>query len=449
MFQTGENVMKILKHAALAALTAGVLFAGTASTGFAASNIDARLEALENELRALRAEVAERDAKIAAMEEKTAKIDAIAAKTDDMPTFKPNKLEMESADGQFSMGIAGRIQADAYAIDDDNSALNPMGNGAQLRRARLGAYGKMFGDWQYKFEVEYAGNKVAIKDAFVQTGLTDNLKVRVGHFKEFYGIDHLTSDNYVTFMERALSSVYWPDESVGAGLIYGDGELYGLQAGLYSRGVASGGAGGTTDWSLTGRGYVAPKVGSGIVHMGLNGSWRSFESSATTNFEQRPESHLAEKVLRSGNIASPSSEVRFGPEIAAVFGPFSAQAQYDWSEIDRNGGLSSVSTEGGYAEASWFVTGESRNYDIGTGAFGRTKATNAIQLAARVSHLKLDDAAFTDVRRGTENNVTLGANYFFNPNVRLILNWVHAKVDYVASPDETYNIVQSRLQLDW
>ena len=434
--------MKTLKHAALAALTAGVLFAGTASTGFAASNIDARLEALENELRALRSEVAARDAKIAAMEEKTAKID-------DMPKFKPNKLEMESADGQFSMGIAGRIQADAYAIDDDNSTLNPMGNGAQLRRARLGAYGKMFGAWQYKFEVEYAGNKVAIKDAFVQTGLTDDLKVRVGHFKEFYGIDHLTSDNYVTFMERASSSVYWADESMGVGLLYGDGKLYGLQGGVYARGVASGGAGGTTDWSATGRGYVAPKVGSGIVHLGLNGSYRSYETSATTNFEQRPEAHLAEKVLRTGNIASPSSETRFGPEIAAVFGPFSAQAQYDWSEIDRAGGLPSISTEGGYVEASWFVTGESRNYDVKSGAFGRPKATNAIQLAARYSHLKLDDAALTDARRGTMDNFTLGANYHFNPNVRLMVNWVHSSVDYVASKDETYNVVQSRLQLDW
>ena len=302
--------MKTLKRAAFAALTASVLFAGTTSTGFAATNIDARLEALENELRALRAEVAERDAKIAAMEEKTAKID-------EMPKFKPNKLEMESADGQFSMGIAGRIQADAYAIDDDNSTLNPMGNGAQLRRARLGAYGKMFGAWQYKFEVEYAGNKVAIKDAFVQTGLTDDLKIRVGHFKEFYGVDHLTSDNYVTFMERASSSVYWPDESMGVGLLYGDGEFYGLQGGVYARGVASGGTGGTTDWSATGRGYVAPKVGSGVVHLGLNGSLRSYESSATTNFEQRPEApspkrFCAPAILRA-RPAKPASARKSPP----------------------------------------------------------------------------------------------------------------------------------------
>lgn len=100
-------------------------------------------------------------------------------------------------------------------------------------------------------------------------------------------------------------------------------------------------------------------------------------------------------------------------------------------------------------EASWFVTGESRNYDVKSGTFGRPKATNAIQLAARYSRLKLEDAALTDARRGTMDNITLGANYFFNPNVRLMLNWVRADTDYTASTDETYNIVQSRLQLDW
>lgn len=434
--------MNFLKKSVLTTAAVAALTFGASSASFASGNVDARIEALETALKELRAEVAARDAKIDAMEKKTAAIDT-------MPKFKPNKLEMESADGKFSMGIAGRVQADAYAIDDGGSTLNPMGNGAELRRVRFGAYGKMFGDWQYKFEAEYAGDKIAVKDAFIQTGLADNLNVRLGHYKEFYGIDNLTSDNYVSFMERSVSSVYWPEEAMGAGLLYSDGKLFGVQAGLFSPGVANGGAGGTTDWSATGRAYVAPKVGSGIVHVGLNGSYRGYETSTTTKFEQRPEAHMAEKVLRTGNIASPSSEIRFGPEIAAVFGPFSAQAQYDWSEIDRADGLGSVSTEGGYVEGTWFVTGESRNYNVKTGAFGRPKATNALQLAARYSHLDLNDPALTDARRGTENNITLGGNYYFNPQVRLMLNWVHAKVDYAASADETYNIVESRIQLDW
>src|SRR3546814_7819375 len=100
-----------------------------------------------------------------------------------------------------------------------------------------------------------------MKDAFVQTSLTDTLNIKLGHYKEFYGIDNLTSDNYVSFMERSVSSVYWPEEAMGAGAMYSDGKLFGLQAGLFSPGVANGGAGGPTYWSVPGRASVAPKGG--------------------------------------------------------------------------------------------------------------------------------------------------------------------------------------------
>lgn len=434
--------MKFLKKCILTMAAVAALSLGTTGATFANDNVNARIEALEAALKELRAEVVARDEKIAAMEVKTAEIDK-------MPVFSDTKLEMESRDGKFAMGISGRIQADAYAIDDDDSTVNPMGNGMEFRRVRLAVAGKMFGDWRYKLEADYAGNAISIADAYIETDLAEGLGIRAGHFKEYYGLENLSSDNYNTFMEASLASIYTPSQVMGVGMTYTDGKLFGVQGGFFTPGVANGGVGESSDWSTTGRAYIAPKVGSGIIHVGLSGSYRGFESSATTKFEQRPEAHAAEKVLRTGNITNPVNEVRFGPELAAIFGPVTVQGEYSWSEIERANGLASVSTEGGYAEASWFVTGESRNYGVKTGTFGRTKATNAIQLAARFSHLALDDQALTDARRGVENNVTLGANYYFNPNVRLMLNYIRADVDYTAAKDETYNIVQSRLQLDW
>ncbi|MES1989562.1 MAG: porin [Pseudomonadota bacterium] len=436
--------MTTLKKCILTLTTIASLTIGVTTASFASDDVNARIEALESALKELRNEVKARDEKIAAMEIRTAEIDK-------MPKFSNSKLEMESHDGKFSMGIAGRIQADAYAIDDAGSSKNPMGNGMELRRVRLGAYGKMYGDWKYKFEVEYAGDKVTVKDAFIETTLAKNLNIRAGHFKEYYGIDNLTSDNTITFMERALSNVYWPEEAMGVGLTYTDGKFWGAQAGIFTPGVVNGGTTDDTDWAATGRIYAAPEVAGGKVHVGLNGSYRSSESSLTTatKFEQRPESHIAEKTLRTGNITNPDSETRFGPEVAANFGAVTVQAQYDWSTIERLNGAPAVSTDGGYVEASWFVTGEKRNYSVKTGTFSRTDATNAIQLAARVSHLDFSDAALTDARRGVQDDVTFGANYYFNPNVRLMLNYVLADLDYTVGADETYNIVQSRIQLDW
>jgi phosphate-selective porin OprO/OprP len=37
----------------------------------------------------------------------------------------------------------------------------------ELRRARLGVEGVVFYDWKYKFEVDFAADEVAVKDAYV------------------------------------------------------------------------------------------------------------------------------------------------------------------------------------------------------------------------------------------------------------------------------------------
>lgn len=425
----------ILTLATIASLTIG---ATTAS--FASDDVNARIEALEAALKELRNEVKARDEKIAAMEIKTAEIDK-------MPKFSDKKLEVQSADGKFSMGIGGRVQFDAYAMD--GSALNKQGNGMEVRRARFNVSGKIDGSWNYKLEAEYAGSAFSITDAYIEHVFGNGFAVKAGHFKEYYGIENLTSDANNTFMESALSSIYTPAQNMGIGATYTDAKLFGVQAGFFTPGISNGGAGGTSDWAVTARAYAAPHISSGVVHFGLNSSYRGYEASTTTKFEQRPEAHAAEKVLRTGNISNPTNETRFGPEMATIFGPVAVQGEYTWSTIERGLGLPSVSTEGGYAEASWFVTGESRNYSVKTGSFGRPKATDAIQLAVRYSHLDLSDPALSDIRNGVENDVTVGGSYYFNPQVRLMLNYIRADVDYTTAPSEAYNIVESRLQLDW
>ena len=61
-------------------------------------------------------------------------------------------LKVETSDGQFSFQPFGRLHYDAAWYDQDKSH---MGDGSQLRRARLGMTGKMFGDWQYKVEADF------------------------------------------------------------------------------------------------------------------------------------------------------------------------------------------------------------------------------------------------------------------------------------------------------
>ncbi|HEY4344062.1 MAG TPA: porin [Parvibaculum sp.] len=457
--------MHFLKKSLLATAAVAAFTFGASSASFASDDVDARIQALETSLQQLRAEVAARDAKIDAMEKKTAVIDTL-------PKFKSNKLEMESSDGKFSIGLGGQLQADAYLID--GGSLIPMGNGAEIRRGRMNVYGKMFGDWRYKFEADFApaaysyGNTtVAITDAFIEHDVTKNLLVRVGNQYEPFGLNVQTSDRFNTFMEYALPNVLWPSRSLGASLAYGDGKNYGLQGGFFTKGIQNGGiqnGSNSTNWALTGRAFYVPiNTGHTVLHVAMNGSYRGLESGSVT-FNAIPEAHGANYTL-AAKATNASNEMRFGPELALVYGPVALQAEWTFDRIQRSIGAD-ADIDGGYVEASWFVTGEHRNYNAKSGLFDRPKATNALQLAVRYSELSLDDAnlaaspinldtkAATTLAdaRGSGKDYTFGANYYFNPNVRLMVNYVMAKDDYVPASgheDQAYRILESRLQLDW
>jgi phosphate-selective porin OprO/OprP len=107
---------------------------------------------------------------------------------------------------------------------------------------------------------------------------------------------------------------------------------------------------------------------------------------------------------------------------------------------------------GGYAQASYFLTGERRVYGRRSGSFGRVvprRSFNpskgrwgAFELAARVSYLDLDDA---DVRGGRQFNTALGVNWYLHAHVRLEANYVLAWV----RNDGLANILQARIQLDY
>jgi phosphate-selective porin OprO/OprP len=142
-----------------------------------------------------------------------------------------------------------------------------------------------------------------------------------------------------------------------------------------------------------------------------------------------------------------------GAEAAAVWGPASLQAEYMIAMVD-----SSVANDpdfsGYYVQGSYFLTGEHRNYKASSGKFDRVKPNKnfmgddggpgAWQLAARYSHVDLDDGA---INGGELDCVTAGVNWYLNPNTRVMLNYVYADSDKLY--DGEANIFQTRFQIDF
>jgi len=359
-------------------------------------------------------------------------------------------LSVASDDGQFSFKFGGRLMLDAAYFDDDHTN---MGDGTEMRRARFFAAGKLFGDWEYKAQYDFADG-TDIKDAYIAYTALPSSKIIVGNFKQPFSLEELTSSKYITFMERALPNIFAPSRRVGLGWKMNT-EQATFFASAYGQDVNKD-AEGDEGYGVGARATFAPiNEKNRVIHFGAAGAWETGNENEdeveSFRYRQRPESHLAERLLDTGTLTGADGSVKLGVEGAAVFGPFSLQAEYLATTIfeDENEGNMTDDTDlsGYYVYGSWFITGESRVYK--NGIFGRVKPKSpagAWEVAARYSALEFDDGA---VSEGELSNITLGVNYYVNPNLRFMLNYVMAEAEYADGTKDEPDIIQMRAQIDF
>jgi phosphate-selective porin OprO and OprP len=88
--------------------------------------------------------------------------------------------------------------------------------------------------------------------------------------------------------------------------------------------------------------------------------------------------------------------------------------------------------------ASFHLTGESKPYKKGSGVFGSVKpknASGAVELTTRYDYISGED----DVSGAVETEataLTVGANYYVNPNVRFMLNYTMGETETGANKIE-------------
>ena len=143
--------------------------------------------------------------------------------------------------------VRGRVMVDYNGIDQDEKITGEGDiNAVELRRARLGVEGVVYYDWKYKFEIEFAGDAVEIKDAYLAYanwwGAIDTSEIRIGNQYVYTSLEQITSSRFITFLERAaftdpgfLPSVE-ADRQIGAAIVVGD-EHWSFQTGAYGASV--------------------------------------------------------------------------------------------------------------------------------------------------------------------------------------------------------------------
>jgi len=377
-----------------------------------------------------------------------------------------NGFKLESADKNFKLKFGGRIMWDnAFFFQDDSLEANfgVLNNGSEFRRARFYNSGTIYNNVEYKIQFDFAGGKATFKDVYITIkGIPAVGHLTVGHFKEPFRLEALTSSKYITFMERALPIEMVPERNTGFMLSneFIDKRL-GWQGGIFRRSDGSGNDKQADDgYAITTRLTGLPFVNEDktkLLHLGVGFSYRKPESREY-EVEARPEAHLGNKYVNTGAIADVFEIQMFNAEAALVIGPFSLQSEYTQSNVATKATTSeNYAFSSYYAEVSYFLTGEHRNYKNSYLGFDRVKPKNnfgngekglgAWQLALRYSAIDLNsgDPNTTGIQGGELADITAGINWYLNPSTRIMLNYVLAQVKDKGNT----NIVQMRFQLDF
>ena len=184
--------------------------------------------------------------------------------------------------------------------------------------------------------------------------------------------------------------------------------------------------------------YQDEKTGDtfGLLHLGAAGSTALRPDQTTPlEFSSMPEIHLASKFVDTGAMTNVHDYELYSEEAAFVYGPFSAQGEYAQVQVQRIA-ASGLTFNAVYGYISYFLTGEHRGYNRPGGVFDRVhplhnlgsnkdgrRGWGAWELAARYSYIDLNDQ---NIQGGRMADVTVGLNWYLNPNVRVMLNYIRS-----------------------
>lgn len=428
-----------------------------AQTAPSVEELESELRVMQQQMRILQRRVEEAKAAAAAAEWAASQSVAATRHDDhdeglDLKVKWKGAPELSSKDGKFKMKVIGRIQTDYNAINQDQPITGrPDVSAAQIRRARLGVKGVLWSDVKYKFEVDFGRNETEIKDAYVQyQGLMADLGIRIGNFKVFNALEHMTSSRFITFMERAaFINAFRLDRKIGAGALYLQ-DHFTVMAGIYGPRPED-----QSTWLKdvkTGavRVTAAPiNDGHHVLHLGASWRLRHGAEDLRTDpvrakdqfFRYRARGadlHLADRFVSTPRIFY--EDTFWGLEAAVVWGPWSVQGEYAQLKAEIAPGFvgANPTYNGWYVEGSWYLTGESRTYK--NGKFVRPRVIwpvseggpGAWQLAGKYDVINLSDNATTIAtctKCGDQKTWLVGVNWWLNDYARVILEYNESKIE--------------------
>ena len=419
-----------------------------------------------------------------------------------------NGLEFYSSNREFRVHVGGRAQFDTTAftagtganLPPANGGLNPPLAGAtNFRRGRFRIDGQMYENYEWITEFDLV-NQLQISQladptlenadgpypaptevwlALTKLPLLGN--VVIGNQNTLTGLEHITSDRFVNFMERSFladaftmpfNNAYAPGIMVFRN--FGDKDRARFAVGAFKDdfnifGFANTAAANSLQMRATGLVVDEPEKNR-WTHLGLCAVYQQTpkpQISGTPGVGNYQEGSIRYRVrgnIRNGppgplnsiyadtGLLGADYQTLITAEYASNWGPLQVQAEWTMTLMPKvrsalhpsaNTGQQPFNTvvnnlfyQGAYCEVMYALTGEGRSYNRKQASLDRFVPRNnffrvntqdgirtsegAWQIGVRYDWVCLNDKG---INGGVLNGVTLGLNWFLNPNVRMAFNY--------------------------
>jgi phosphate-selective porin OprO and OprP len=358
-------------------------------------------------------------------------------------------FSLQSADTNFVLRLHGFAQVDAHYY----ASAAPAKDEFTIRRMRAIANGSVYQNYDYYLQTDFASGTTAtttnnsfLQDAYVNIHYFPEFQVQAGKMKPPVGLELLSLDEYLWFLERGFPYELGPNRDVGV-MVHGD--LYNsalkYYAGVFD-GVPDGGSGDASvadnEKSVVARIFALPFKNTQTVPLqklglGFGGSYGLQAGTTTPSFAT-----MGRQTFFSykSTVSQGGEQVRLDPQAYYFWGPFGAYGEYAATDEKFKLGAGSANFHNSAWDivGSYFLTGE----DAGWGVLPDVHAPfridgsgwGAFQLLGRFGQIALDPDAVTSgyASTGSAQGATswsIALDWYLNRNVKCIFEYSNTTFD--------------------
>jgi phosphate-selective porin OprO/OprP len=413
----------------------------------------------------------------------------------------------ETREGEMRFKMRGRFQYDILSSDFDVGTDD--GTRSYVRRAFLGATGRLSEHWRYKIDFILApgandisntsvnlcrntttnvvtsssaacgagtvlittvptgsggGEDVGVDDAYLEYA-GDFFSLVIGEHNVTVPLEDRTSSLDTPFNERSsLINAFGYGRAAGIGFVT-TGAGWSAALAVQGDSVNNQDSGFVNDELVqySGRFTWAPLFetspeGVTLIHLGAHARYRYIGDDAGIRYRNRPLLGRGARPLDFGSGTLGERDTALGVEAAVQFNSFGATVEYAQLDGEESGpaGGSEFDFTAYYADVFWSPTGEPRNYRANTGSWGAVSPRRPvnqggighIMLGARYDFVELSGAAGGSLR-GEQSGWGVGADWVPIDHVKFKLNYAISEIDLVTGADEEAQVVSFRTQFDF